>query len=570
MLSKPNTSQSRKKLIVYIILTVVTLAVFWQVHGFEFINFDDQAYITQNGHIQSGLTLNGIRWAFSTGYADLWNPLVWLSFMLDYQFYGLNAGGYHITNLILHILSSLLLFWLFCRMTGEIWPSAFVAAFFALHPLHVESVAWIAERKDVLSAFFWMLTLCLYVYYTEKPALKRYLLVVFAFVLALMSKPMVVTLPVVMILLDYWPLNRFESQKGKTNLMLWQLKEKIPFFVLSAVIVIFTFFNPHKPDTSLQAFPLSSRLANAPIAFVIYLEKTFWPHDLAAFYPFSNQIPAWQVIWASLTTFLITTAVILMAKRLPYLFMGWMWFAITIAPVIGIIQISLMTPYSMADRYHYLTSIGIAVMLAWGISTLFKAEELRKKILFPTAIAILVVLAILTWQQCGFWKNSIELWNHALKVTKNNFLAHSNYASALYEEGYIEEALNHYNKAINLKPDNEDGSIYNSRGAIYSLKNQYQLAMNDYNKAIDLNAACYGAYNNRGIVHVHLGQYKLAIDDFNKATYLKPDFAEPYSNRAFIYFKQGNKISCCSNAKKACELGNCKIWEAFTGEGFCR
>ncbi len=249
MLNKINISPGGQKLIVYIVLTVVTLAVFWQVNQYDFINFDDPVYVTENSHIQSGITLDGFRWAFSTRYADLWNPLVWLSFMFDYQLHGLNAGGYHLTNLILHIMSALLLFWLFNRMTGAIWRSAFVAALFALHPLHVESVAWIAERKDVLSAFFWMLTLCLYVYYTEKPVIRRYLLVLFCFACALMSKPMVITLPIVMILLDYWPLDRFQSDKKKLSetkiagiIPLWQLREKIPFFILSAVLVIITLY----------------------------------------------------------------------------------------------------------------------------------------------------------------------------------------------------------------------------------------------------------------------------------------------------------------------------------------
>ncbi|MGP8015307.1 MAG: ArnT family glycosyltransferase, partial [Smithella sp.] len=217
MSNKINVNPKKQMLIVYIILTLITLAVFWQVNQYDFITFDDPVYISQNSHIQSGITPDGLRWAFSTRYYGLWNPLVWLSFMFDYQLHGLNAGGYHVTNLILHILSTLLLFWLFCRMTGAIWQSAFVAALFALHPLHVESVAWISERKDVLSAFFWMLTLCLYVYYTEKPVIKRYLLVVICFVLALMSKPMVVTLPLILILLDYWPLGRLGSWKTTNN-----------------------------------------------------------------------------------------------------------------------------------------------------------------------------------------------------------------------------------------------------------------------------------------------------------------------------------------------------------------
>jgi len=563
MLNKFNISQGKPKLIVYIVLTLVTLAVYWQVNQFDFINFDDNNYVTENAHVQSGLTLNGVRWALGTRYAETWTPLLWLSFMLDNQLYGLNAGGYHLTNLILHILSSLLLFWLFNRMTSEIWKSAFVAALFALHPFHVESVAWVTERKDVLSAFFWMLTLCLYVYYTEKPAIKRYLLILFGFVLALMSKPMVVTLPVVMILLDYWPLKRFESKKG--NLILWQLKEKIPLFVLSAIFftVLVT-----SPEPEWKHFPFFLRLFNGLVSFVTYLGKTFWPNNLAVFYPFTAHIPLWHVLGAALLILVISVAVIVMAKRLPYLFVGWMWFTMVIFPVSGIIfQIWLC---AMADRYHYLPSIGLTIMMAWGIPLLFPNEEIRKKILFPMGILFIAILSFITWKQCGYWKNSNTLFSHALKVTKNNFLAHGNYASALYQEGKIDEALYHYNKAIQLKPDDEDDKIYNSRGAIYYMKNQYQLAMDDYNKALSLNAACYRAYNNRGIVYANLGRYQLAIEDFNKAILFKPDFSDAYSNRAFIYYKQGNKFLCCTNAKKACEYGKCEIWKATVGEGFCR
>ncbi|MGD0280454.1 MAG: hypothetical protein ABSC11_14300, partial [Smithella sp.] len=469
MLNKIEISPQRQKLIVYIVLTIITLAVYWQVNQYAFVNLDDYGYVTENNHIQSKITLEGVHWAFTTRYTNLWNPLVWLSFMFDYQLHGLNAGGYHITNLILHILSALLLFWLFNRMTGAIWKSAFVAAFFALHPLHVESVAWISERKDVLSAFFWMLTLCLYVYYTEKPVIKRYLPVLFSFVLALLSKPMVVTLPVVMILLDYWPLGRLQSRKVTTNMTgimpvssdqgkqitkskkghkktksnkealkndmspanlqimpetgiagiipLWQLWEKIPFLILSAILVVITLYAPNDQETSFKVFSLGSRLANAPVAFVVYLGNTFWPHDLAVFYPFSDQLPLWQVFRAIIIIIIISAAVIVMAKRLPYLFAGWLWYAITVLPVIGIIQISLTTPYAMADRYHYLTSIGLAVMLAWGIPSLIKRKELRKKILFPASTAAIIIMAVLSWQQCGYWKNSITILNYELQTT---------------------------------------------------------------------------------------------------------------------------------------------------------
>ena len=597
MLSIINISTKEQKLIVYILLAVVTLAVFWQVNQFEFINLDDGVYVKDNLHIQSGITLDGIRWAFNTRYAELWNPLIWLSFMLDYQLYCLNAGGYHITNLILHILSTLLLFWLFNRMTNEIWKSAFVAALFALHPLHVESVVWVSERKDVLSAFFWMLTLSFYVYYTEKPAAKRYLLVLFSFILALMSKPMVITLPVIMILLDYWPLKRFESKKN--NFILWQLKEKIPFITLSIIIVIAIL---HTPQNNIphKIISLGDRIANAPIAFVAYLGKTFWPQNMAIFYPFSTQIPVWQIFSASLIILVITILVIIMAKSLPYVFTGWMWYAVTITPVIGLIQISA---YSMADHYYYLPSTGIAIMLAWGIPSLIKIEKIRKNILFPAGIISIAIMGLLSWNQIGYWENSIKLFNHALRITKDNTMVHNLLGFTLFEKGKIREAIYHYDKAIliapdytyayanrgnayaklgqyeramedynmvvNLEPDFADGYYY--RGTAYGkLLGLYKLALDDFNKAILLKADYVDAYNNRGIVYTKMNIYEKATDDFNRAILLQPNYANAYDNRAFIYLSQGDSVSGCRDAKKACELGHCATLKSAVSQGLCR
>ena len=608
MLNKLNVSsrkQNRKqKLIVYIALTVVTLAVFWQVNHYDFVNFDDNLYVTENSAVQTGITLAGFRWAFSTTYYGGWNPPIWLSYMFDYQLHGLNAGGYHLTNLILHILSALLLFWLFTRMTGAIWKSAFVAALFALHPLHVESVAWISERRDVLSAFFWMLTLCLYVYYTEKPVIKRYLPVLFSFFCALMSKPMVVTLPVVMILLDYWPLGRLQSQEATTHLTdvmpdstnqsiqetkseeapkgnisppdkqrlsetriagiipLWQLWEKIPFFVLSAVFSIMILYDHYK--LSPQYFPLGSRIANAPVSFVTYLEKTFMPSDLAIFYPFSDKLPLWQVLGATILISVISVAVIVMAKRLPYLFIGWLWYAITLLPVIGLLPIE---DYAMADRYTYLPSIGIAVMLAWGIPLLFKHEDIRKKILFPAAMVFLTILSFFTWQQCGYWKNSIELWNHALQATKDNYMAYYCRGNSYGQTGLYQLAIEDYNKTISLKPDYADA--YNKRGFVYAALGQYQPAIEDFSNAIRLKPDYADAYNKRGFVYATLGQYQPAIEDFSNAIRLKPDYADAYNNRGVIYFTQGNNNPGCHDVQKACELENCKILKVARGKGLC-
>ncbi|MBP1762825.1 MAG: hypothetical protein H6Q64_2367, partial [Firmicutes bacterium] len=496
ILNKISINPRRQTILVYIILTVITLAVFWPLSQNNFVNIDDPVYVTENIHIQSGITLQGVRWAFSTISAGFWHPLTWLSLMFDYQLYGLNAGGYHLTNLILHILSTLMLFWLFNRMTGSIWRSAFIATFFALHPLRVESVAWIAERKDVLSAFFWMLTLCLYVYYTEKPIIRRYLLVLLSFAFGLMSKSMVVTLPIVMILLDYWPLGRFQLRDSKLSetgisgiIPLWQLKEKITLFILSAFFSIMT-MHAKLPATHI---PLDFRIANAPVSFVTYLEKTFWPHDLAVFYPFSYQLPVWQVLGASVLILFISSAVIVVMKRFPYLFVGWLWYLITILPVIGIIQVG---EFARADRFTYLPSIGIALMLAWSIPRMFQNAGMRSKVLFPAGTAVLVILAVLTWQQCGYWKDSIELFNHTLLVTKDNDLAHNNLATALVERGKNEEAVYHYNKVIHLKQNN--AVAYFNRGTAFYNLGRYQMAIQDYKRAIRLKPDYVGAYNNRG------------------------------------------------------------------------
>ncbi len=556
ILNRENLNTKKQEWFVYIVLSIVTLAVYWQVNRFDFVNFDDYLMVTENYRIQSSINQDTLRWAFTTNHADLWSPLLWVSFLLDYQLYGLNAGGYHVTNLILHILSALLLFWLFNRMTKAIWPSAFVAAVFALHPLHVESVAWITERKDVLSAFFWMLTLCLYAFYTEKPVLKRYLLVLFSFICALMSKSMVITLPAIMVLLDYWPLNRFEPQKSKSNLILWQLKEKAPFFILSAIFAIVTFYIqyyfPSVQNDNSAHHPLHLRLANASVSFVTYLEKTFWPHDMAAFYPFVANVQAWKVIGSLLLILAITAFVIIMIKRMPYLIVGWLWFSITILPVIKILQIG---KDAMADRYHYLPSIGIAIMVAWGIPWLFHFENLRKKILAPAAVIFLTIMTILAWLQCSYWRNSVALFNHALKVTHNNYVAHNCLALASFEGGKTEEIIKHFDISIQLQPDNF--MAYNGRGMIYSKIGQYNEAIEDYNKAININPKYYyifKAYNNIGIAYAQQGQYKEAINDFNKAIALKPGYSDAYYNRGVAYANMGRYQQAIEDYNKSIML----------------
>lgn len=556
-----NINVKQQKMLIYIVLVAASLIVFWQVNQFDFIDFDDNVYVTQNSYVQSGLTLKGIRWAFSTTYAEFWHPLTWISLMFDYNLHGLKPGGYHLTNLVLHILSTLLLFWLFNRMTGEVWKSAFVAALFALHPLHVETVVWISKRKDVLSAFFWMLTLCLYVYYTEKPVIRRYVPVFFSFFLALLSKPMVVTLPVIMILLDYWPLKRLSFRQG--NHILSHFKEKTPFFILSAVFSVITLYAHRTPF--MIHYSLDSRLKNAVISFTTYLGKMFWPYDLAVFYPYADQIPVWQISIFVLLILMISVAAFMTVKRFSCFLIGWLWYAITVLPVIGIIQVSNR---AMSDNYTYIPSIGIFISLIWGIPLLFSGETTMKKILLLLSIAVLAILAITTWRQCGYWQNSFDLFQHACRVTENNHLAHNNFASRLAERGRIKEAMDHYNEAIRIRPDL--CLSYNGRGLAYHHLGQYHRAIEDYNQALSLKPDYAEAYYNRGNAYDELGKYHQALQDYNEAIRLKPDYLQAYNNRGNTYFSMGNHERGCLDAQRVCVMGNCRFLKYAENRGYCR
>ena len=524
MQQKVDTNLNIQKLTVYILLTVITFAVFWQLNRYDFISFDDGVYVSDNSYVRSGITMQGLRWAFTTTYAEFWHPLTWLSLMLDHHLYGSSAGGYHLTNIILHILSTLLLFRFLHQTTGHVWRSAFAAALFALHPLRVESVAWIAERKDVLSAFFWMLTLCLYVYYTKKPDIKRYILVVFSFACGLMSKSMVVTLPVILILLDYWPLKRFNLQKD--NLLLWQMKEKVLFFIMSATFSIITVY---AQEGKSVVHPLTSRIANAPITFVSYLAKIFWPSNLALIYPYSEHTPIWQILGATFFIIAVSIMVIIFFKRFPYLFVGWLWYAVGALPVIGIMTIG----DPMSDRYVYLPSAGIGIMLAWGLPNLLPGKDLRKMILCPAAVIFLAFLAFVTWKQCAYWKSNTILLSHTLQVTKDNYLAHNVIATSLLKENNFMEAVYHCEESIRLKPD------------------------------------FARAYYKRASIYAKLGKYESAISDYSEAIRLQPDDSASYSNRALIYLKQRNNDLGCKDAQRACELKNCRILEIARARKYC-
>jgi protein O-mannosyl-transferase len=526
-------------------LIVVCLAAFGRIAGNDFINYDDNLYVTENNHVQSGFNKESIPWAATAVVSSNWHPLTMFSHMLDWKLFRANASGHHLVSLLWHIGAVILLFLFLNKTTNNLWPSAFAAAFFALHPLRVESVAWVAERKDVLSLFFAMACLYAYAFYAQKAKGSQYFLCLILFALALMSKPMMVTLPFVLLLLDYWPLNRWPQDKD-FNSVRGLIGEKIPFIALTIISSILTFWAQNKGGSiaSIKNIPFSERFANAIVSYAAYLWKTIWSFNLAVFYPYEWSLPLWKVLLSASILILITVTVLYYIRKLPFLFVGWFIYLGTLVPVIGLVQVGSQ---AMADRYTYMPSIGIAFMLTWGILYLVQSENIRKKVLFPLGIAIIIVLSVLTWRQCGYWKNSIVLFRHALSITKDNALANNNLATAVAKEGDVQGAIYHFNEAIHINPDYAD------------------------------------AYYNIGTLYCGLGQYEQAIGNFTEAIHLKPDYTAAYNNRAFAYINMSNNIpaadspnasnlvqlfhlnltkSGCQDAEKACRLGNCKIWEA--------
>ncbi|MBN1471417.1 MAG: tetratricopeptide repeat protein, partial [Syntrophaceae bacterium] len=582
-----------------VFLIVSSLAAFGRIAGNDFISLDDPGYITKNLNIQSGINPGSIQWAFTTSYFTYWHPVTWLSHMVDWRLWGTNPSGHHVVSLFLHISAVILLFLFLYKTTNHIWSSAFAAAFFALHPLRVESVAWASERKDVLSMLFGIASIYAYAFYAEKPQLSKYILCLVLFVLALMSKPVMVTLPFVLILLDYWPLGRWQtalnaSRTIRLSLAYKLIREKIPFILLSIASSIITFRGQNAVE-AVAPFPLALRTANAIESYLVYLGKIFWPVNLAVFYPYNFSLPLWKVVISGFILISMTILVIYYLKKTPFFFVGWFWYLGTFIPLIGLVQAG---GHAITDRHTYLPSIGIAIVLARGFPFLVK----NKKILFFGGMAVIIILAILTWRQCGYWKNGITLFSHTLMVTKNNDRIHANCGLTFFEKGKINQAVYHFNKAIRIAPYCHDyymsrahayvkagnyqkaiddfnmtirlkpdyAEAYYERGTLYGkFMGQYQSAIEDFNRAIHLNPNFIRAYNNRGIAYGELGQYQDAIDNYNKAIKLETHYADAYNNRANIYFKLEKIKSGCMDAKKACDLGICKSLDAAKNQGLC-
>src|SRR5438034_541956 len=448
------TTFERSDLLILLGLAVVTFGIYAQVIGHHFITLDDLSYIEENPMVNRGVTLAGLAWAFTTFHAGNWHPLTWISHMIDSQFFGMFAGGHLLVDALIHTANTLLLFWFLLRTTHARWSSALVAALFALHPLHVESVAWASERKDTLSTFFGLLSLIAYTRYAEAPSIRRYAWTCVTLALGLMAKPMLVTWPFVMLLLDYWPLGRFDlTSRREVATKLWPLlREKIPLFALVAVSAVVTSVAQSHGGAvrTFEEASLALRLSNALVSYAKYLLLAFWPNDLAVFYPFPRAgIPGWQIIGAALLLIGITAFCVFERKIRPYLIVGWLWFLGTLVPVIGLVQVGGQT---MADRYFYIPSIGLFIAIVFGLADIAERRRVAPWLSAAIANVVLLVLATLTNAQIHRWTDSVTLLEHALAVTPPKAAIENHLGLALYRSGQLDEAAAHFEKALQLAP----------------------------------------------------------------------------------------------------------------------
>ena len=513
-----------KSLLVILCLIVGIVVVYIKVQNFDFVNFDDDVYVTENYYVQKGVSLAGFKWAFTTFHAANWHPLTWLSHMLDCELYGLSPAGHHWTNVVLHIANTVLLFLILFRMTGAIWRSAFVAALFALHPLHVESVAWVSERKDVLSTFFGLLGIAAYYGYVKKSSAKYYILVMALLSLSLMAKPMLVTLPFALLLLDFWPLKRFQDQRDfrfksekayvdavRRNHQI--IIEKIPLFIVVAISCFLTFFAQKSVGAvrSLGALTLKYRIANAIVSYARYVLKAIWPDKLAVFYPHpGNTLPKWQFIGAALLIVAACYWAIRSAKKYPYIAVGLFWYVGTFVPVIGLVQVG---DQAMADRYTYIPLIGIFIIISWGVTDLWQRWHGKEIFLKISATILLVALSWNTFIQLNSWENGITLFEHAVSVTKNNYSAHNNLATALVPID-LDRAIFHYKEALRIRP-------------------KY------------ITALC-----NLGLTLYHKGKYEEATSYFTKALKIDPQKADARMNLANLLFLQSKPDDAISQYRR--------------------
>ena len=546
------------QILICLFLVAATSLTYYQVLDHEFLNFDDNRYVTENTNITQGLTREGLIWAFTQSYISNWHPMTWFSHMLDFEIYGGDPLGHHLTNLLFHIANTLLLFGVLLKITGALWRSALVATLFALHPLNVESVAWVAERKNVLSTFFWLITMWAYADYAKQKAVGAYLLVLLFLVLGLMAKPMLVTLPFVLILLDFWPLKRWGWQNtgsAQNSGIKTILLEKIPLFLLVVGASITTYIVQKSWDAmrSTELRSLYSAIANAVVAYLQYLEKIFFPVELSVYYPHpGDSLPAWKALVCLGALLVITTWVVRAVRQAPYLTVGWFWYLGTLVPVIGIVQVG---EQAMADRYMYIPMIGIFIAIAWGLPELMKHKT--KKNFMPLIVGNLITLLItLTWVQVSYWKNSRSLFEHAISVNNSKapsfVIVHNNLGHAIASDGQYEEAVMRYQQAIKINP--HFAAAHNNLGVTLNELNRYDEAIKSFQQAIKIKSDYAEAHNNLANGLRQKGEVKQAIIYYDKAVRLKGDYAEPHFNLGVLLSQQGRDEEAVKQYRRALQI----------------
>ncbi len=541
-------SSGRQKLLLSLLLVAATIALYYPTIGHPFVNYDDNVYVIENSHVTAGLHWQTVKWAFTVFDQGNWHPLTWLSHAADCQWFGLNPAGHHQTNLVLHALNVLLLFWVLQKATGYMGRSAMVAALFALHPINVESVAWIAERKNLLSMMFFLLALGAYRVYVLKPQAGRYAVVAFLYALGLMSKPQVITFPCVLLLWDYWPLQRMVAGAGKSSVTEagevvqgrsfgWLVWEKVPLFALSAISSVIT-IKAQSAGYAMQWFPRSVRLENAVVAYSRYVQKAFWPFDLSPMYPHPGaSINKWLVL-AAFVFLLLTTVAVMTYRQRRYLVMGWLWFLGTLVPMIGLVQVGNQ---AMADRYAYLSFIGLFIMICWGVADWAQERHIAAAWLKCAGIVILLALALVARKQIGYWSDNITLWTHALAVTKGNWLAEDNLGGALMDDGKLEKAIDHFRAAAVIYPQ---GPVSHLDIGFYEQEHKnWPQAIEQYYEVLKDTPSPKlrsEAYNNLALINRDLGDYAAARDNFQQAVNLSPGYVGAWVGLGLAAQKTGD------------------------------
>jgi Tfp pilus assembly protein PilF len=526
------TDDGRRSTWICVGLTLLTVAVYAPVRGHEFVSFDDPAYVRINPHIAHGLTWEAVRWAFTSRYEANWHPLTWISHMIDVSLFGMDAGAHHVTSLVLHVANTLLLFDVLRRMTGALGRSAFVAALFAVHPLHVESVAWVAERKDVLSTLFWMLTLEAYVAWVRDPKPRRYALIVLCFAAGLMSKPMLVTLPFTLLLLDAWPLRRMTDAASARRLVV----EKIPLFALAAASSVVTFLVQRGAGAvaGLDANPIDVRVANAMVSYVAYVRNMFCPTGLYALYVHERPFPMWKGVAAASVVTFVTVLAVRQARQRPWFVVGWLWFLGTLVPVVGLVQVGMQ---SMADRYTYVPLIGLFVAVAWEATDLVGRRRPRGLALPAVAAAVTLACAFLARRQVETWKDGETLWRHAVDVDPGNAAARNNLGTTLCDLGRFDEAVLEFREFVRISPDSVDA--HHNLGYALMKSGKLGEATVHLQDALRLDPAFADAHENLGYTLRLQGRLPEAVVRLREALRLRPDFAAAHRDLAGVLAEQG-------------------------------